>query len=311
MTYFFIINKLLILFYLFSPNNISTLELFFSEAKPGLFVHYGKHQDSDHKNLGDIANIIFIVGKKSVMLVDTGSSPEIGDKVLKEIKKRTSLPISHVVISHGHPDHFLGLSSFIEEESVRQIIGHQKLSRSLILNFDFYVNQNYQLTKDNSLKRAILVLPNTTVKSGEYLNIDLGERIIQIKAWRSGHTDNDLSIYDKKTKTIITENIFVERIPSISASILGWTKTLEEMFKMEFEFAIPGHGNIKNKEEAIKPMLSYFKELIEQVRLFHKENQSLDYAIKNTMPENKYNWKLFDLYHKRNVSRAFSELEWE
>ena len=154
------------------------------------------------------------------------------------------------------------MSSFIaKEKSIQKIIGHEKLS-SLILNFDFYQKQSLESTADDSLNEAFLVLPNLTVESGKTLKINLGDRPIKIKAWRSGHTDNDLSIYDEKTKTILTENIFVHTTPSITASTVGWTKTLEEMLEMEFEYIIPGHGELKSKEEAIKPMLSYFNNLI-------------------------------------------------
>ncbi len=287
------------------------LDLNFIETKPGLFVHFGKHEDSNQKNLGDIANISYLVGKNSVMVVDTGSSPVIGRKIIDAIKKKTKKPISYVVITHAHPDHFLGLSSFAKEKTIKKIIGHEKLGRSLILNFDFYVNQLFESTKDKSLKEAFLVLPNETVKSGEKINIDLGNRMIEIKAWRSGHTDNDLSVYDKKNKTILTENVFVHRTPSIVASIVGWKATLEEMLEMDFKFIIPGHGEIKEKEEAILPMLNYFNALISKVRKFHSENKDLDYVIKNTLTENKFNWLLYEEYHQRNVSRVFSELEWE
>ena len=81
-----------------------------------MFVHYGKHEDSNHQNLGDIANVSFLIGEKSVMVVDTGGSPAIGKEIIKEIKKKTSKPISHLVITHGHPDHFLGMSSFIKRK---------------------------------------------------------------------------------------------------------------------------------------------------------------------------------------------------
>ena len=80
---------------------------------------------------------------------------------------------------------------------------------------------------------------------------------------------------------------------------------------MEFEHIIPGHGEIKNKEDAINPMLNYFNNLITQVRKFHSESKDLNYALKNTLVKNKHNWLLYEEYHPRNVSRTFTELEWE
>ena len=48
------------------------------EIENGVFVHFGVHEDSNHLNEGDIANIGFIVGEKSIMVIDTGGTPIIG-----------------------------------------------------------------------------------------------------------------------------------------------------------------------------------------------------------------------------------------
>ena len=88
-----------------------------------------------------------------------------------------------------------------------------------------------------------------------------------------------VSIFDKKTKTLWTENIFIKRTPSIRASVKGWKKNLEETSKMDVNLIIPGHGPVKKKNEALRPMLSYFNRLIENTRKFHKNNLSLSKAI--------------------------------
>ena len=85
---FIIFKNIFILLSIFFPISSQGIELDFIETKPGLFVHFGKHEDSNNKNLGDIANVSFLIGKKSVMVVDTGSSPAIGKEIIKEIKKK-------------------------------------------------------------------------------------------------------------------------------------------------------------------------------------------------------------------------------
>ena len=124
-----------------------------------------------------------------------------------------------------------------------------------------------------------MVEANVLVKVDKNKMIDLGERIIEIKAWSSGHTDNDISVYDKKTKTFWSENIFVKRTPSIRASILGWRKNLEEILKMDIKLIVPGHGKVTDKDQAIKPMINYFDRIISQIRKSHKNNKSLKETI--------------------------------
>ena len=287
------------------------------EVSQGIFVHYGIHQDANTDNKGDIANIGFIVGSKSILVIDTGGTKSIGKKLLKKIREISQLPISHIAITHSHPDHFFGTEAFLSENP--KIVGHERLNRSLINNFNFYRDLQYNNIGDEKIKESKLVPANLLVKIDQTLEIDLGERIIEIKSWNSGHTDNDISVYDKKTKTFWSENIFVKRTPSIRASIKGWKKNLEEIMQMDIDIIVPGHGLAKEKEEAIKPLLRYFERLIYQIRNFQSKNKSLQESINsilqneiiNPQKVNKEGWVLFTEYHYSNITKVYTELEWE
>ena len=297
----------IIIFFFLSYRNCLSFEV--EEVVDGLFVHFGKQEDSNTVNKGDIANIGFIIGSKSIAVIDTGGTPEIGKSLQKKIKEISKLPISHIIITHSHPDHFFGTQELINNKTI--VIGHEKLERALINNFEFYKNLQFNLIKQESIKQAKLIVPNQTVKVGSIETIDIGNREIEIQAWKSGHTDNDLSIYDKKTKFFWSENIFIQRIPSIRASIKGWKSNLDETLKMDIDTIIPGHGPLKKKNEAIKPMMNYFDRLIKEVRKFHKSGKTLKETQNRAAPKNKERWLLFDSYHSSNVTKTFTELEWE
>ncbi len=311
------ITKIFTFFLIYFFNFSNCISFSIEEVAKGIFVHFGEQQDANEINKGDIANIGFIVGKKSIMVIDTGGTQLIGKSLLNKIKETSKLPISHVVLTHAHPDHFFGTEEFVKENP--KIVGHEKLNRSLVNNFEFYKNSTYSQTQLELIKKAKLVKADVLVKTNEIIEIDLGQRIIEIRAWQSGHTDNDLSIYDQNSKTFWSENIFVERIPSIRASILGWKKNLEETMNMDIKLIVPGHGQVLSKEKAIKPILAYFDRIIKQIRGFHKENKSLQESINYILQDeildpsqvNKENWVLFTNYHYSNITKAFTELEWE
>ena len=307
--------KLFLLFFLFYSKISNCFEV--EEIADGIFVHYGIQEDANKSNHGDIANIGFIVGQKSIVVIDTGGTKFIGANLLKKIKTISNLPISHIVITHSHPDHFFGTESFLSQNA--KIVGHEKLNRSLLSNFNFYKELQVNTTENLSLKNSKLVKADTIIKTNKVLNIDIGNRIIEIKAWKSGHTDNDLSVYDQKTKTFWSENIFVGRTPSIRASILGWKKNLDEIKEMDIDLIVPGHGKVKKKEEALKPIINYFERLIKQVRDFHKKNKSLQESINSELQNeiidskrvNPEKWELFTEYHYSNITKVYTELEWE
>ena len=281
----------------------------FVNIDEGVYVHFGKQEDSNKFNLGDIANIGFIIGSDSIAVIDTGSSVKIGKKMFNKIREISQIPISHIIITHSHPDHFFGTEAFMKNKP--KIIGHENLNRSLLNNFDFYKALQFNLTKDESIKSTKLFLADKIIKKNKSLTINLGNRNLIIKAWASGHTDNDLSVYDEKSKIFWSENIFVKRIPSIRASIKGWRKNLEEILELDINKIIPGHGPIMTKKEAINPMINYFDQLISEVRKFHETNKSLDFVLKNISQNNKQKWLLFNEYHFTNTTKTYTELEWE
>ena len=78
------IKSLLLLIILFFATKSFSFNL--TEVVKGIFVHFGAQEETNKKNLGDIANIGFIVGDESIMVIDTGGTPRIGEKLLKKIR---------------------------------------------------------------------------------------------------------------------------------------------------------------------------------------------------------------------------------
>lgn len=52
----------------------------FAEVAAGVYLHLGKHEEMSVDNLGDIANIGFIIGNDSVAVIDPGGSPQLGQR---------------------------------------------------------------------------------------------------------------------------------------------------------------------------------------------------------------------------------------
>ena len=88
-------------------------------------------------------------------------------------------------------------------------------------------------------------------------------------------------------------------------------KHLKNTIGRDIDLIIPGHGPVKKRDEAIEPMISYFDRLITTIRRAHTKNLSLSEVIKNFPNENKENWLLYNIYHPSNVTKVYTELEWE
>lgn len=62
----------------------------------------------------DFADIAFVATESSLVVIDAGSTEDNARAALRAVRARTALPISHVILTHGHFDHVGGLNALRE-----------------------------------------------------------------------------------------------------------------------------------------------------------------------------------------------------
>ena len=115
----------LIIFFLVSPliiakNKIEPLNV--TKIADGIYVHYGKHENIYEGNVGDIANLGFIIGDESIAVIDTGGSLVVGEAFRLAIKKISQKPIKFVINTHVHQDHIFGNIAFVKEDAYKTLL---------------------------------------------------------------------------------------------------------------------------------------------------------------------------------------------
>ena len=63
-------------------------------------------------NQNFISNAAFVVTPGGVVVIDALGSPPLATRLIAEIRKVTSQPITHVIATHYHADHIYGLQTF-------------------------------------------------------------------------------------------------------------------------------------------------------------------------------------------------------
>jgi glyoxylase-like metal-dependent hydrolase (beta-lactamase superfamily II) len=188
------------------------------EIKPGLHMVTGLGGNSTVRVTND-----------GIFLVDTKNLGEANyTQLVNLIKTVSTQPIRFVAVTHVHQDHSGNIEHAIKGGA--QVIAHE----NLVKNLETY---NPQQGKPAT--------PNAPY-SGNQRNVMLGNVQVQVRHFGAGHTSGDSYVYFPDLRVIATGDAFANNMNCDYAqggSILSWAKALEEVLKLDFDTAIPGHGN--------------------------------------------------------------------
>ncbi len=279
-----------------------------TSVSPGNYVHYGIIGERTPENLGDNANIGFIVGDNCVLVVDAGGSLPVGRALREAVRTVTALPVCFVVLTHVHPDHFFGAAAFRDDHP--QFVAHENYPAQLAARARSY---------SNSLKRDLgplaegsdIVKP--TVLVADRLELDLGGRKVTIRAWPPAHTDDDLTVYDERTKTFwLSDLLFVTHTPVIDGTVTGFLGVMAQLHEVQADHYVPGHGRSDLPWPLpLEAQRRYLSAILEETRAAIRARKTIQQATDEVGLSEAGNWALFELFHRRNVTAAYAELEWE
>ena len=145
------------------------------------------------------------------------------------------------------------------------------------------------------------------------MKLDLGGRMLTVKAWPAAHTDNDLTVLDEASGTLFAGDLVVtQHVPVLDGSIRGWLAAMDELARMPARRVIPGHGpqsttgpaRCKTSDATWNVWRATSAGLI-------KGGVPLAAAAQRAGQAEKDRWRLFEEYNARNATAAFAELEWE
>lgn len=276
-----------------------------------VYVIHGPNEPPTPANQGFMNNPGFVLTKKGVVVIDPGSSLQIGEMVLKKIATVTPNPVIAVFNTHVHGDHWLGNDAIRRAFPKAVIYAHPKMIAKSAEAGAFWLKLLNRLTND-SVRGTEPVPPNLGIENEETLSLDG----LHFTAFHTGtaHTDGDLMIEVAEEKVVfLGDNVVAGALRRLDdGSFPGTIKACEVALRSGAKHFVPGHGPSGGRE-VVTTYRDFLKDLYRSVKK-HRAQGLSDFEMKEKVVAElraHRSWLNFDVEIGKLVSLAFLEAERE
>ena len=250
-------------------------------------------------------NCTIIINDDDVVVVDATGSPQGARQIIREIKKLTDKPVKYLINTHGHGDHTIGNTEFLNAFPGIDIIAHPEtrnyltaeqgrinyvkdIAGSIDSRID-YMNAEIQKVKaeaypgyekvvanlvqyrDHDLPlrqetyKQVIITP-PNITFEDRMILHSGDREIQLLHLGKGDTAGDVWVYLPREKILCSGDAVVNPVPyGFSRHGIEWLQTLKKAADLDFTTLIPGHGEVQKDKEYLKLYITLLEEISVQI----------------------------------------------
>ena len=262
------------------------------------------------------ANLVVVVNKDDVLIVDTGTTPAAARAFVADIKLLTDKPVRYVVNTHWHYDHTDGNSIFGPEV---QIIAHDYV-RLAIEKFDILHNEPFKSSTRNAPQALIdrykkqlaevtdprakgalqKALANAEAATKDFVrdikeikptppNVTYTDKLVLHRGGREidllflgrGHTGGDTVVFLPKERIVCTGDLMESRIAFMGSAFFDeWLTTLDALKRLDFAVDLPGHGAPFTDKKLVTAFQDYLRDVLKQVAALRAQGVSAEDAAR-------------------------------
>ena len=196
------------------------------QVKPGLYMVTGFGGNSTVR-----------VTDQGVILVDTknlGDGPY--NDLVAQIKSVTHQPVRHVFVTHVHQDHSGNIGRFVKAGA--EVITHEGLKRNL---------ETGGLDGKGYTSTAGKPDPPSVTYSEDHREVKLGNVVVRAHHFANAHTRRQRRALPRPACHRRSGTSSRHQQPNADlpngGSVLTYPKAMAEALKLDWDTAIPGHGN--------------------------------------------------------------------
>ena len=275
------------------------------EVSKSVYCFFGLPEVMDEHNNGNMSNSCFVNFGNSYLVIDSGPTYQYAAQAYKKMKNLKNLPVSYVIDTHMHDDHWLGNSYYVKLGA--KIIGSKAFKELPILD----QTRMQRRISPEAYKGTTQVFPTIFVNKEKVLEIN--HKKVYIKSVNhKAHTNSDLYVYIPSEKIVfVGDLVFNQRLPSLrDGDINGWLEALEQIKKMSVTYIVGGHGTNVDKK-AVDFTYNYLKTLRDEVKKRLDDGEDIADVVNDVKMKKYKDVPFYDSIHRQNVEHVYRTLEWE
>lgn len=287
------------------------------QIAPGTYMFFGNVAQLDEKNRGANGNAGFVITRDGVLVIDALGTPKLGRRLIHTIGTYTDKPITHLIITHNHPDHAYGAIAFRRLGGVT-IIGHEGI-HDYIASETLEASVQYRRDMLREDMAGFEIVKPDILIGGERFSghrFSLGGEDFVIYNTGRHHSYGDLVLEQTGEKIVwVSDLAFNQRITYMgdgnSRQIIEGIDWLLKNFA-DARLMVPGHGSAQT---APFPMAAktrgYISRLREIMSKAIDDDLDMQEAIKGADFPDWHDVRLYQENHGRNAHFVYREMERE
>ena len=274
------------------------------------WVIHGPLGDPSEENQGFMNNPAFVITRDGVVVIDPGSSVQVGRMVLRQIRKVTDKPVTHVLNTHVHGDHWLGNHALNDVFPDARIMAHPLMIQGAIGGQAARWLELMERLTHGATRGTRAVIPTLPVVEDQRLEI--GGMNFRILAPPKAHSGTDIMIHVVEESVLfLGDNVMNGRFGGMGdGTFRGSIAACERALAVDAKVFVPGHGKTGDRQ-IVAGYRDYLSTLFESARTGVDAGKQ-DYEMKDSIRTKLArfaNWVGFDLTLGRHISTAVLEIE--
>nr|WP_315425868.1 MBL fold metallo-hydrolase [uncultured Albidiferax sp.] len=187
-------------------------------------------------------NCGFVVGKESVLVIDTRATPRLARELIAAIRSVTDKPVSQIFLTHYHAVRVMGTAAFQPRPTIVASEGTRRwIEERGQADYDSEFGRFPRLFKDH---HEIPGLTRPDMSFSDSLSVWMGDFEVKLMHVGRGHSQGDSVAWLPKQGVLFAGDLVENRCAVYAGDgyLQEWSQTLSVLEDLEPKVLLPGRG---------------------------------------------------------------------